>query len=225
MSEGWEFEEPEPVEASHLLRTWCSCGTETLAAPGWVRSARCAPCLARDTGGGVVYAGLPYSLPVGYPLGIAAQREVERVPHPAPEVSTRDPRPESVSEPLTVTDLAVYAGARGWAVTVAYSRGNGVHGTTGRPTALAEYWSVRFARGGYAGYAVRRDGTWHSVAVRGLELPPFLAMGITELKQWLEQPERPAQWYSDIVTRRAEQKAAARQSAKARPKKQRESGG
>ena len=71
-----------------------------------------------------------------------------------------------------------------------HSRG-GVMGGNGKQLAVAELWSVRFRRGAWQGYAVRRGSAWDSVCIAGATLPPFLALGVTDLRQWLADPERP----------------------------------
>ncbi len=113
-----------------------------------------------------------------------------------------------------VEDLRALAAGHGWQVLVQHSRG-GVVGGTGKQLAVADMWSVRFRRDRWMGYAVRRGDAWSSVCVAGETLPPFLKLGITGLKEWLAEPERPASWYADIVKAEAERAAAQKARAKA----------
>lgn len=209
----WD-EEPEPVDASHLLRVRCTrtgCVTLTLAAPEAVRVALCTEHL----GQGVTAPELAgrYTPAVGYPVpfgAVARVREPGVVPIPplvAPELVCSSGCGHEVPKP--VAQLAVQAHLDGWQVEHRHSRGQ-VVGGTGKQLAVAEMWSVRFRRGSWAGYAVRRGGAWDSVCVTGADLPPFLHLGVTGLKEWLEQPERGERWYADVVEREAAQKLAAK---------------
>lgn len=112
-------------------------------------------------------------------------------------------------EPGPVRDLIGAALLAGWTVARGHSRG-GVMGGTGRQLAVADIWSVRFRRPGWMGYAVRRGNTWDSVCVAGASLPPFLALGVTDLREWLADPEQGAGWYEGIRLRVAAQKLAAK---------------
>lgn len=122
------------------------------------------------------------------------------------------------SAPAPVTSLLSLAHGLGWRAVVQHSRGGVMSGA--KQLADKDLWSVRFAstKGlGWQGYAVRRGDAWESVCVTGRDLPPFLKLGVTDLKEWLEQPDQPASWYADIVKRvsdqKARQKAAARERA------------
>jgi hypothetical protein len=108
-------------------------------------------------------------------------------------------------EPGPVTDLANVAAERGWRVRVQHSRGVLAGAST-----VNDLWSVRFRRPGWAGYAVRVGDAWKSVAVSGETLPPFLALGVTELREWLKQPERPVSWYAAIRKRVRDQDLASK---------------
>ncbi len=116
--------------------------------------------------------------------------------------------------PKPVADLAALADDHRWDVASRHSRG-GVVGGTGKQLAVAELWSVRFRRDGWMGYAVRRGSAWSSVCVAGVDLPPFLGLGVTELGQWLAEPDRDAEWYQAIRDRKAEQAAATKARAAA----------
>jgi hypothetical protein len=83
-------------------------------------------------------------------------------------------------------------------------------GGAGKQLADAEMWSVRFRQGSWQGYAVRRGGAWESTCVAGAALPPFMALGVTDLHQWLADPDRPAQWYQLLRRKAAEQALAAK---------------
>ncbi len=116
--------------------------------------------------------------------------------------------------PGPVEGLALDAWDHDWQVLTQHSRG-GVVGGTGKQLAVADMWSVRFRREGWMGYAVRRGSVWSSVCVAGVDLPPFLGLGVTELGQWLADPARDASWYQAIRDRKAEQAAATKARAAA----------
>jgi len=100
------------------------------------------------------------------------------------------PLPCGHDAPKPVEDLATFAFKADWRVMLGHSRGR-VVGGNGKQLAVAELWSVRFRRGTWQGYAVRRGSAWESVCIAGETLPPFLALGVTELRAWLADPERP----------------------------------
>lgn len=116
--------------------------------------------------------------------------------------------------PKPVSDLYDHAYGLGWTVEYRHSRG-GVVGGTGKQLAVADMWSVRFRRDRWMGYAVRRGAAWSSVCVAGETLPPFLKLGVTGLKEWLAEPDRPASWYAEILRAEAERVAAQKERAKA----------
>jgi hypothetical protein len=99
-----------------------------------------------------------------------------------------------------VSELINLLRERGWQLRWQHSRG-GVMGGAGKQLAPAEMWSVRFRRGAWQGYAVRRGGAWDSVCVAGEALPPFLALGVTDLRVWLADPAQPPEWYDKIRKR------------------------
>lgn len=141
--------------------------------------------------------------------------------YPEPSVTSSAGR-EPSAWPAPVTVLALECGELGWSVVTAYAKGCFPHGTTGKPLAVKESYSVRFSRRAWQGYAVYAGGAWKSIMVTGATLPPFGQMGRTELSVWLAQPDQAPAWYDEIRARRATQKAAQREAAKARPKKARE---
>ncbi len=145
----------------------------------------------------------------------------DRVEYPEPSV-TSSAGCEPSSWPAPVVSLAQECELAGWSVATAYARGCFPHGITGRPLAERASYSVRFSRGAWQGYAVYTGGAWKSIMVTGAALPPFGQMGRTELSVWLAQPDQGPAWYDEIRERRAAQKAAQREAAKARPKKARE---
>jgi hypothetical protein len=116
------------------------------------------------------------------------------------------PMPESVMK------LAEFAREAGWEVRVQYARGNGIHGSTGKPTGLVHSLAVRMGNHpmtdaqAVAVYVSGSSWTWKSIWVSGPELPPFGAAGLTELKEWLDAAgDVPPGWYSTIAERVAEQ--------------------
>jgi hypothetical protein len=196
----FEFEEPQPVAASHLLRCRCSmCGGEALAAPERVGSARCTACM----GGGVVAPWLAGRYTPGrqvQPLpGAGAPVVAGLAPHPAPEIPAHVLQPAQIDfAPSAVRTLTRVCTEHGWAVRVQMARGNGVHGGTGRPTECKDRWGVTFGRDGWQGYAVY-GGTWESVCVLGRELRPKLTLSVTDLRHWLTAPADPGRlWYEHV---------------------------
>jgi hypothetical protein len=105
--------------------------------------------------------------------------------------------------PGPVADLRDLAIIKHWKVRVRHSRGQ-VMGGNGKQLDVADMWTVRFQRPGWMGYASRRGDAWDSVCVTGRTLPPFLALGVTDLKEWLAQPDQPAEWYDKIRKRVAD---------------------
>ncbi len=199
MTQPFEFEEPQPVSASHLLRTACvGCGVETLAVPEHVLDALCGPC----RGGSVVgYAG-GYTVPVGYPMGPRPAEVARTIVHPAPEISgyLADHAPDPVMA------LVKFAGSEGWRTYVVHARGNGVHGGTGRPTAVRDSYAVHMEWPGRKAVAVYSGGTWGSMWL----LPDlFGCPTLADLKGWLaERGEVSERWYAAIRTRVGEAVAA-----------------
>lgn len=207
MPELFEFEEPELVEASHLMRTHChKCGAGALAVPEMARRARCGGCLLADSGAGcgetvpvtpVVRQGVqPYTYNLGTPL----PGEVLHAAYPAPtyvgpavQIIGDEPEFDGVV-PAPVMTLAEYAREASWEVWLQYSRGRFPHGTTGRPGAEKHVIGMRFGahpmtgRQAYAVYSCAVSGgawTWGSIAVWGPDLPPYLGCGVTELRAYL----------------------------------------
>lgn len=83
--------------------------------------------------------------------------------HPAPEVTSRDPMPESVKIPSAVLKMRDWIAARGWEAGITYAKGNPIHGTTGKPLAVKESFAVRAAFGGFRVVAVHMGGSWGSM--------------------------------------------------------------
>ena len=130
--------------------------------------------------------------------------------YPAPEVSSRDGR--WVPPPSAVRALAAGTPV-GWTVVTQYSRGCQPHKTTGKPGPVKDWWAVRFTwKDEYGAYAVHDGSGWDTVCVWGKTLPPFLKLGVTDLKQFLADPAAcgPA-WVDAIRVRVAEQDARAKQ--------------
>jgi hypothetical protein len=109
--------------------------------------------------------------------------------------------------PGPVSDLWDYAYGLGWHVERRHSRGR-VVGGMGKQLAAAELWSVRFRRGEWAGYAVRRDDAWDSTCISGAALPPVLGIGVQKLRDWLAIPSAPdgkpvTEWVAEIRSEKA----------------------
>lgn len=222
--------EPEPVPASHLFEIPCrTCGKTTLAVPEHLRDATCGPCLTARVGTAVGEVGL-----VG---PVVARWQSERPPptaqefwhkdakrkmwvqileqpnvHPAPEVLGKwgAEMPDLAPEP--VLKLAELAREAGWEVRVSRARGNGVHGSTGRPTALRDSIALSFglhplspgtqAVCVYVRPASGGTWSWGSVWLWGRELPHFGLCGFTELKEWLAAGGQvPGDWYAQVRAR------------------------
>lgn len=213
----WEFEEPEPVEASHLVRvTCCKCGARVsaLAAPGQERRARCAGCIGTSE---AVPAQLlrQYVPAVGYPSHPRASLDESVCPvcratspkdkcnwqpagsHPKPAVSSRD-GVEGVY-PSAVLKLAERAREASWEVRQQYARGCGVHGSTGRALLEAESFALIFyghPMTNSGAYAVYRGGSWRSVNIAGMAIG-----GVSDLLHWLETGGRvngEAHWFQHL---------------------------
>jgi hypothetical protein len=162
-----------------------------------------------------------------FPLRVEWERQkpAEVSGHPAPAVigCWGTEVPELCPEP--VLKLAELAREAGWEVRFSYARGNGVHGATGRPTAVRHNIAVSFGRHpmtdaqAVATYvkAAAGSGTWswESVWLWGPALPHFGLCGLAELKHWLTQ-ETPEQWYAEVRWRVAEMDAAGVEQAEAR---------
>lgn len=209
MAELFEFEEPQPIEASHLVHCACmTCGGTALAAPEQARKARCTAC----AGAGVDGSALRGSYTPGRLLSPLRPSEavVERTAIRPPVLVC----PPDCAHPLPapVRDLTLYASAYGWLVTAQHSVG-GVMGGIGKQLADAQLWSVRFRVGvKWQGYAVRRGAQWESVCVAGETLSPFLTLGVTDLRTWLAEPEQPLEWYAGLRAKAAGQTLAAKKA-------------
>ncbi len=215
-SEEVNRERGETIANSHLVRSPCAgCGADALSTPERVVEARCGTCLQSRAGAGTGAYDGPYSVPVGYPRASVTLVEPERSAHPDPIVTSRMYIPVDAQMPGPVIELRQHAAAYGWTARVQYARGNRVHGTTGKPTAVTHSWAVRIgdhpdtsarAVAVYVSDAGGKNWTWKSVWMFGPELKPFGQGGITDLKDWLEHGGNvPADWYRDVADRVAEQ--------------------
>lgn len=217
----WEIEEPEPVEASHLLRVSCAkrCGQRALCAPGRERTALCTACIGQSVAAPQLHGR--YVPAVGYPQGVRPVVEEVREEHPAPEVGSREGTwPDRWVMPVPIRALDRLAEACGWQARVQYARGTALakyHGQWQRKESVA----LRIARRGFGAYAVyvhtagRPGGwTWGSVWLWGETLLPFGHAGVTELETWLEAGgTMPPGWYGEIRERRRTQAQASKMVA------------
>lgn len=204
----------EAVAGSYLRRCVCTvCRVATtLAVPERAAVAMCGTCRWASVGGGeggsARAAEVKLGPVVGYPRGEYVPAVVERVLHPAPQVSSRDEVVARCSTPAPVLDLGAGAVLAGWEVRTQYARGNGLHSRLGTPLGVVDSWAVRLQLGSKHAVVVYEKGTsggWKSVWIFGPELPWFGGAGITELKEYVEQRgEVCAGWFADIVQRRAD---------------------
>jgi len=218
----FEIEEAEalPIDRSHLVRVACvrRCGQQTLADPSQVANALCGPCRLAEASVAATILRLPAVAPPpmaqgGYAVSLAP-RAAERAENGCPICATA--RVEATCSyaghekavsgavvcrgeycghalPAPVHALDADAMAAGWDTVVRHSVLGGKH-----------VWSVRFRRSGaWAGYAVRRGDAWTSVCITGETLPPFLALGVTDLRQWLADPAACGEAWVEAARQRA----------------------
>lgn len=135
---------------------------------------------------------------VCFPLRVEweQQKPRERSQHPEPEV--RGEWHEDVTEMLVpdpALKIAELAREAGWKVRMSYARGNGVHGATGKPTAVRHSIAVAFGRhpmtavqavATYVRPASGSSWSWESVWVLGPSQPHFGLLSLAELKAFLE---------------------------------------
>lgn len=238
MSQAFEFEiEAEAVEASHLLRVRCSgCGAAALAAPGQQAAALCTAC----RGGSVVAPELlgRYT-PVrgdalcrtrpGTAQGVSLGADWPRWEVKGVWSVTGGPRTIELERPAwcpgPVLGLAQSASAAGWGVRVQWATGSLPHATTGKPGPVRESFAVRCLRDAWGAWAVRRGDAWPFVWLWGETLSPFGLAGLTEMTEWLRDPDAcDDRWYASIRARRAQQEIARKEAARLRPKKARSEG-
>jgi len=211
MEIGFEFEEPEAVEASHLLRARCvKCGAEALAVEEHVRDALCQEC----RGGSVVGELGAYAPVVGYPRGERPARGEERAMHPAPAMRSHLCPMFGHVLPVVVERIAGTARGAGWRVSVSHARGRGIHGSTGRPTGMRESWVVRFwgAREERAVAVYSSPGGWGDMWIWGPSRPWWSCPTLADLQWWLTQVIDP-DWYAGVMVRVAEQALAKEEHA------------
>jgi hypothetical protein len=148
---------------------------------------------------------------------------------PLPIVSSRNPTLFGEPLPDPVLKLSEFAREHSWEVRAQYSQGHQPHAKTGRPGALKDVIGLRFGahpltdRQAYAIYMRNASGgtwAWDSVVIWGPDLPPFGGCGITDLKEFLREPGRPAPnmlaWVAVIRHRRDQQEEEAKVRAKER---------
>lgn len=128
--------------------------------------------------------------------------------YPAPLVSSRDRRVPT-GWPVPVLTLEHCAASMGWLTSKAWAHGSMPHSILGTPGAPRDSYSVTFGTtdGEWQGYAIYAAGSWQSIIVAGKRLPPFGALGRTDLSAWLAEPDRESSWYMTIRALRAQQLA------------------
>lgn len=201
--------EPEEVEAvvltvdnSHLVRASCvRCKAPALCDPTQISKALCTGCLGQ--GSAFAPGELPHSVPTGYPITYGRgehESARERSQHPETEYAGEWSYPLFVVTGIEIPDpvhlLCRTAQASGWEVRIRYSRGNGQHATTGKPTALSHLLAVAVGRRegtgrqGVAVYVRPVSGgtwTWKTVYVWGPDLSP-LKVNREDLDMFIEDP-------------------------------------
>jgi hypothetical protein len=109
-----------------------------------------------------------------------------------------------------VLALESEAKAGKWLTSKAWAHGSMPHSILGTPGKPRDSYSVTFGSqdGEWQGYAIYAAGAWQSIIVAGKRLPPFSALGRTDLSVWLAGPwPEGASFYDDVRRRRAEQAA------------------
>lgn len=146
--------------------------------------------------------------------------EVEQVPYPAPEVTSREVVPVGVVWPNVVTALRDRALTAGWMAMRQYSRGQMPHATLGTPGPVKDWYCVRMrsADGSRAAYAIHDGTAWKSLCVWGGGLAPCMDIGVTELNEWIAGVPDLFAWVDAIRARRAVQAECAKIRAAARPR-------
>jgi len=143
--------------------------------------------------------------------------------YPAPEVSSLAGLMPPQGWPAAVESLAAAGSVRGWDVRRQWARGCLPHATTGAPGAVQDSYAVRFAREGWGAWTVRRGAGWPFVWMWGLTLLPFGLGNVTDLKTWLTfGGTNDPVFFDAIRVRVAEQEAARKAAALARPRTKRE---
>lgn len=148
--------------------------------------------------------------------------EVERVPYPAPEVTSREwQNADAPPWPSPVLKLQARAEAAGWVTQPQYSRGHMPHATLGTPGAVKDWFCVRMRSGdsSRAAYAIHDGKAWADICVWGHGISPYTECGMTELAEWIAGVADPLAWVAAVRARRAEQAAAAKVTAAARPRR------
>lgn len=187
------------LEARDWVHVNCTrCGAHgVVAAPGQEADALCGGCRLIDASLATAISRLPAETPPRMVWsGSGASEPQETAQGVAPMVCPVFIYGSGVNGcghdmPGPVGDLAGTALLAGWCVERGHSRVGAVGGV--------DWWSVRFARPGWGGYAVRRGDAWKSVCVTGETLPPFMALGVTELLTWLADPAACGDaWFAEV---------------------------
>lgn len=220
MTAPFEIEEAEPIPLSSLVHVRCvRCRAPRVAcAPGQQSNALCGPCRSTEARSATRISRLPAVAP---PRMVVEGSEKILAPEPSQRVELIPP--ELVcgdfcghAQPGPVTELWRTAVDAGWSALVRHSRARNMQADGKQGAKVEDFWSVRFRRDDWAGYAVRRGDLWDSVCITGVALPPFLALGMTDLRQWLAAPERPdgvelGAWVAGISKRVRDQGLASKQ--------------
>lgn len=217
MTAPFEIEEPEPIPLSGLVHVRCvQCRAPKVAcAPDQTAVALCGGCRAKVAASATGILRLP-AVPPLHVLAEGGEKILAQIPAERTELVP----PELVceaqcdhDEPGPVTELWATAIDLGWRTELRHSRARNMQADGKQGAKVEDFWSVRFRHGGWAGYAVRRGNVWDGVCITGAALPPFLALGVTELRVWLADPEQPASWYAEIRERVKARDLASRQRA------------
>lgn len=181
------------LEARDWVHVDCTrCGAHgVVAAPGQEVEALCGGCRLVEASLATAISRLPAETPPPMVWSGSGDSEPQEAAQAVKVVPCGTLCVHPVPRP--VRDLCSAAEASGWSVSERHSVAGGV-----------DWWSVRFGRnlpdgGAFAGYAVRRGDAWVSVCVTGETLPPFMALGVTELRTWLADPAACGEaWFAEV---------------------------
>lgn len=181
------------LEARDWVRTGCTrCGAAgVVCAPGQEGGALCGGCRLQDASLATAISRLPAETPPPMVWSGSGDPELQGAAQGVEAVPCGDFCAHAQPGPVTaVWGAAVDAG---WTALVRHS-----------VVGVVDWWSVRFGRnlpdgGAFAGYAVRRGDVWTSVCVTGETLPPFMELGVTELRIWLADPAACGEaWFGEV---------------------------
>lgn len=169
---------------THLLTATCTrCGAVALACPEKAEGALCGTCWAARTGAGGRYSG-GYTVPVGYPMGVAGE-EAAMTPEGVAEVPRARPWTGSLRGVSgAVAGLAADAMAEGWTV---------------RLRLAGDTWAVRGEVEGACFLAVHRGAAWGTLWGWGGGARMLRLYKMAVLREWIAwRGQMPAGWYVGV---------------------------